>query len=662
MSTSVEDKHAIYENKTLEDRQIRLLTILRKENGESDDSPIRCKLKTINLDEKLVRYTALSYTWGNHAETVTIKVEGKDFQATRSLNLALKHFRDTQDPLPDLWVDAICINQDHPDEKEAQVGFMQNIFSKAEETWAWLGSEADESGKAVALVNVLAHIYRNSCQGGSTDPQNANKTKWGSLISSELENHVVALGHLLSREYWYRVWIVQEIASSKKLVFFCGCRKFSWDPLLFAAYFLNFHDETSIIHNSRHKGDPLRGVLGGISRILAIQSVRHDFQHENMNKELMDSLLSLLSNHRSTRATQPKDKFIALAGLAKSNAEGNSTDHSKEAENVLNELATNRLYNKRTEVGDVFTQACHILTEDKRHKPLDFLDSAGLPRNYPMPSWVPDWSVVTQIRPVPLLYWQIATKKNPHLVLINAPGEAKPHTGTASSIEQNKMLHAKGRKFGSIQTLFSLPSSQKPLNTDPTDQPSYSRSKYGIDDPLRALSDVLWKTLVLNRALIDGLEAPEIWGDIFYHYISHPPNPSQPSDLQQWWMQRKHFKLWGSTLEEIALSRKPSLPVQSFDTEKELARFKSAFTIGVGYRKLATTENGYLCLVPLDAEVEDIVVILVDCSAPVLLRQRGNKEGEYVFIGTCYVHGIMHGEAVEKLEADDPFPDDFIIF
>ena len=145
MSTSVEDKHAIYENKTLKDRQIRLLTILRKENGESNDSPIRCKLKTIHLDEKLVPYTALSYTWGDHTKTVTIKVDEKDFQATRNLNLALKHFRDTQDPLPDLWVDAICINQDHADEKEAQVGFMQNIFSKAEETWAWLGSEADES-------------------------------------------------------------------------------------------------------------------------------------------------------------------------------------------------------------------------------------------------------------------------------------------------------------------------------------------------------------------------------------------------------------------------------------------------------------------------------------------------------------------------------------
>jgi hypothetical protein len=662
MSASVEDtiKDPIYENKTLEDRQIRLLTILRKEVGESNGSPVRCKLRVVHLGgEELVRYTALSYTWGNHKKTVTIEVNGEDFKATQSLNLALEHFRDTQDPVPDLWVDAICINQDHTDEKEAQVGFMQNIFSKAEETWAWLGHETDESSKAVALINVLAHIYRNSCQGSSTDPQNADKTQWGSLISSKFENHVVALGHLLSREYWYRVWIVQEIALSKKLVFFCGRRKFSWEPLVFASYFLNFHGETSIIHNSRHKGDPLRGVLGGISRILAIQSVRHDFQHENMDKELMDSLLSLLSNHRSTGATQAKDKFIALAGLAKSNAEGNSTDNSKEAEKVLTEAATNGLYDKKTTVGNVFTHACHILTKDKRHRPLDFLDSAGQPRNYPMPSWVPDWSVVTQIRSVPLLYWQIATKKTPHIVLIDAPGKAKTHAGITFSIKENKLLRAMGRKVGSIQTIFSPPSSQEALNTDPTDQPPNTRSKYRIDDPL---SDILWKTLVLNRALIDGLEAPKVWGDIFYHYISYPPIQSQPSDLQQWWMQRKHFKLWGSTLEEIALARKSLLPVQPLYSEKELARFKSAFTIGVGYRKLATTENGYLCLIPLDAEVEDIVVILVDCSAPVLLRRRGNKDGEYDFIGTCYVHGIMHGEAVEQVDADDRFPDKFNIY
>jgi hypothetical protein len=274
-----------------------------------------------------------------------------------------------------------------------------------------------------------------------------------------------------------------------------------------------------------------------------------------------------------------------------------------------------------------------------------------------MPSWVPDWSIVTQSRPSPLLYWQLPTKKHVDLVLINAPGKARPLNVTTFFIRE-KILNATGRIVGSIDTVIAPRSTQDSLKKDSTNQAPHHRPAYPIDHPL---SDILWKTLVLDRALADGLEAPKIWGDMFYNHISHPPDPSQPSILQQWWTQCKHFKLHGSTLEEIALARKPSLPLQTLYSAEEFARLRSAFVIGVGYRKLATTESGYLCLVPLDAKVGGIVVILVDCSVPVLLRRHENEEAGYEFIGTCYVHGIMHGEAMDQLHVEDPFPDGFDI-
>jgi hypothetical protein len=341
------------------------------------------------------------------------------------------------------------------------------------------------------------------------------------------------------------------------------------------------------------------------------------------------------------------------------------------------------LYDKEVEEGDVYTFACQFLTEEKGHKPLDFLDSAGLPRNYAMPSWVPDWSVITQKRPSPLLYWQLPTKKHNAIVIINAPGKARPPNGTTFSIREEVLLQARMRKVSSTDTVVTLPSiheppekplllakgrivgsidsvitshsTLEPLHKDGAHQTPHDRPAYPNGD----LSDVLWKTLVLDRDLADGVKAPENWGDIFYHCISHPPSPSQPSVLQRWWTKCKHFKLCGSTLEEIALARKPSLP--PLYSAEELARLQSAFILGVGYRKLATTESGYLCLVPLDAEAGDIVAILIDCSAPVLLRRQENKADGYEFIGTCYVHGIMHGEAVDQLQDEDAFPEEFDI-
>lgn len=657
MTGSVEDKieDTIYENEALRHRQIRLLTLFPGVNGDNGDSPIRCILKPVHLDDAHPPcYTALSYTWGDNSNKVTIEVNGTEFEVTRNLHLALKHFRNTQDPIPTLWVDAICINQKHDNEKEAQVQFMQSIFSGAQETWGWLGPEVDKSNNAVDLINVLSRVYRNSCQGDNTDPENADKAQWGSLKSPGIEDKLAALDHLLTRDYWYRVWIVQEIVLSKKIVFFCGSRKFCWDSLLFTVYLLNLHTETDFVHNWGNKRDPLRGISGGSQRIMSIQSVRYDYQ-QNVESELRDSLLSLLSNHRSTGATNAKDKFIALAGLARVRFEDHSINDPKGTQKLQTEATTDGLY--AMEVGDVYAFACHLLTRETRYKSLDFLDSAGLPRKYPMPSWVPDWSVIIQSRPSPLLYWQLATKKHEDIVLINATGKPSPLNRTTFSIRENAMLQATGLRVGSIQEVFAAPSEPEPPNKRDPNQTPHSRTKYPTGEHP---TDVLWKTIVLDRDLADGIKAPQHWGDVFYQHISQS---SSPSFLQQWWAQCKLFKLCGSTLEELGQerSRQLSSPSQSSNPGEELARFKSAFAISVGYRKLATTEKGYLCLVPLDARGGDIVVILVDCSAPVLLRQYGNENTGYKFIGTCYMHGIMHGELVDELQVEDPFTEKFDI-
>jgi hypothetical protein len=64
-------------------------------------------------------------------------------------------------------------------------------------------------------------------------------------------------------------------------------------------------------------------------------------------------------------------------------------------------------------------------------------------------------------------------------------------------------------------------------------------------------------------------------------------------------------------------------------------------------RKLATTETGYLALVPGSASVGDVVAILYGCNFPVVLRPKGNM---FLYIGECYVNGIMDGEVWDAKE------------
>lgn len=57
---------------------------------------------------------------------------------------------------------------------------------------------------------------------------------------------------------------------------------------------------------------------------------------------------------------------------------------------------------------------------------------------------------------------------------------------------------------------------------------------------------------------------------------------------------------------------------------------------------LCTTASGYIAAVPYTTEVGDYIAILAGGKFPFVLRPIGDH---YCFIGPCYVHGIMNGEA-----------------
>jgi hypothetical protein len=55
-------------------------------------------------------------------------------------------------------------------------------------------------------------------------------------------------------------------------------------------------------------------------------------------------------------------------------------------------------------------------------------------------------------------------------------------------------------------------------------------------------------------------------------------------------------------------------------------------------------------LAPPKAELGDIVCIIFGCGVPVLLRERNTCDDRYFeFVGECYVHGYMDGEAVPRV-------------
>jgi hypothetical protein len=77
-----------------------------------------------------------------------------------------------------------------------------------------------------------------------------------------------------------------------------------------------------------------------------------------------------------------------------------------------------------------------------------------------------------------------------------------------------------------------------------------------------------------------------------------------------------------------------------------LARFRD--TTEWMTRRLMTTNEGHIGMVPCRAQKGDQIWVLLGCSIPLILRRWENKVSFQV-IGECYLHGYMNGKAQEEV-------------
>jgi hypothetical protein len=77
-------------------------------------------------------------------------------------------------------------------------------------------------------------------------------------------------------------------------------------------------------------------------------------------------------------------------------------------------------------------------------------------------------------------------------------------------------------------------------------------------------------------------------------------------------------------------------------------------------RCFCLTESGYIGMGSGFMAAEDIIVVPLGCSTPIILRPQGSH-GEYRFVGDVYIHTFMHGKAVEHLQAGKRQLEKFVI-
>ncbi|KID94864.1 heterokaryon incompatibility protein, partial [Metarhizium majus ARSEF 297] len=84
-------------------------------------------------------YTAISYMRGSPEKTKTITINGMPVVVGTNLAAAIDCLRSR--PLCKIWVDAVCINQDDVNERNAHVMRIREIFGQSFAVTVWLGED-----------------------------------------------------------------------------------------------------------------------------------------------------------------------------------------------------------------------------------------------------------------------------------------------------------------------------------------------------------------------------------------------------------------------------------------------------------------------------------------------------------------------------------------
>ncbi|KAF6820243.1 ankyrin and HET domain-containing protein [Colletotrichum sojae] len=313
--------------------------------GESND--LICELRARSLQECQQKYFAVSYAWEDPAPVDRLSLrDGRSLPLGKTLAALFDWLRKLGKAF-NVWVDALCIDQQNVAERERQVALMRQVYSSATIVLVWLGPSDAGSEAAFRVMNSRRNFR------WPADWDNA-----GGAALADLD--VVLL--FLARPWFQRTWVIQEFTLNCELGFMCGGDTVEYHVFHNAlcaiwAYFEGLGD-----YPREHPA--VRGLWNS-TRMLFVRR-----QYQACGKVDFERLLEA-AHH--CEASDPRDMVFGFFGIADRNLPLPRPNYTASIEDV---------YLKTAEA---------VLLSDSTS--LDLLALAGLARRTlpsALPTWVPD--------------------------------------------------------------------------------------------------------------------------------------------------------------------------------------------------------------------------------------------------------------------------------
>lgn len=564
-------------------RDIRVIYLLP--GASSDD--LACKVEHVSLDAD-ISYECLSYRWGKE-KWGSIKLgENASLALNQNLLDALRHLR-LSDTMRVLWADQICINQADDLEKTKQVGLMGEIYQKASKVVAWLGLPDEKiPGTFDFLEGVSRYLVARVRNEGVGSPNSAgiNDTVLEAMIK-EYPTSLPEWTHaraFFERDWFARVWILQEVVLAESVLIQCGEHTLSWDVLGLLASILNVRPRNDITP-LRNSGEFM--VQMGRARITYHQGTME-------HKQYFLALTSLLREMREREATDPRDKVYGLLSIAIGPSESRlRPDYAKDWP-------------------EVYTDTTKLMIAHYKKLTILKLVEVKSRMETRIPSWVPDLRSSDQLN---FTY-------QPRLII--RPEDVYRSAGNtfiiSRSIGDAKLLALRGLYVGLI-TSISEPAGNlmgnvalgaRVLDGGEWFQFAQGCAKNGLYPPT-------------GEPLVDAFARLRIGGSLRRTGTedSRRLKPDDDPSPGNWSYSETGDLILSGDRDDIG--------------SKILAKTTR--------RRLFLTDSGYMGLTHGSNKVGDKVYVLLGGEMPFVLRP---KDSHFLFRGEAYVHGIMDGEALTK--------------
>lgn len=615
----------------------------RNELGQME--PLRriiCHQPGVNLHRFIWGdFACLSYVWGNPTETRSIVVNGKSIEITENLGHALQQFR--QDGMFCdqflLWVDALCINQHDSKERADEVQRMKDIYGAAWTVEAWIGPDTINSNAGFQLLRDMATFRKAGCERElekclRQDPVFLGNTGW------------LGLHNIMDRNYWYRLWVIQEIVMGGSSVWiWCGPSMIDWET---------FCDGISTLQE-------YLWLVKDRCLNLDVHIPRTRFEHAWATTSLHLVYQDLATLSKVPLASRPEHAFGRLLDLSNS-AQCSDMRDKVYALLALFPAAVARLIRPdyAGSLSRVFSQVSQAFIQTYANlEPLREGNPWGPSR---CPSWVADWFWEGRIRHCRLehplwgpTYLFPRTDQDDAFTPYCASGNVE---ASFSFTMDHLELTCTGFIVDRITGLSAAGAGYFRWNISTIAPPESWHSAYG---GFEATQEALMRTLLMDRVRFGKKPSRR------HRAILHLPAKfvdAGPQFVQRGWTwlaeQQGYYFRWEGFRRAIAEFPLGGWAFNHFfnddiptdANEYDYTEVYAAVERSVKKKRFMTTENGFMGWAPDNmfakntseqTQTGDLIAIVFGCSTPLAIRPHGHK---FQVLGEAYVQGLMDGEAM----------------